>query len=198
MALRGLRQHLVLQCTFGLVLSLAGNANAQPDKPIDPTRITEAPCPHRDKEVLKLNRGQVSIPAPNSWQIGQTAKSNPIMSLKFDSVRLRNDSGAKPRLPDRALLYLDCASQDTPPQDKQVLWDYRAVLQIPEPEGAFPTSHFKVGSVEVNIMGDRSVLDQLEPYNGMEVVLRLIEEPEGVNLLMLRSTVLKVILQPQK
>lgn len=213
MALRGLRQHQVLQCTFGLFLLVAGytsTANAQVLPPIDPTRITEAPlvevekpkhCPHYSSEVVKLQRGQLLFPTPASLKIGGNKTSPASIQVMFDSLRFQNDGSTEPKFKDRrVLLYLDCASQDTPPDpdNEHVIWSYRATLQIPEFAWTDENeSHFSAGSVKLNVTGNGTLVDFLRPYNGMEVILRLVEEPKGVNRLLIRNTVLKVILPDQ-
>lgn len=203
MTLRGLRQHLVPQCTlyiFGLFLFLAGSANAQPDKLIDPTQVTEAPCPHRDSEVLKLHRGEVSIPTPTSLQIGNQKKKQSTVKLNFESLSFRNDSDQAP-LPDRVVLVLDCAplASADKPETYEILWNYPGVVQILDSAAmlAKKEGRFKVGDVSVNVTGDRALINVLKPYNGREVVLRLVKEPQGANRLLRHRTILKVILPPR-
>jgi hypothetical protein len=212
MAHRGLRQYPVLQCTFGLFLVLAGfanNATAQVQPPIDPTRITEVPadegpkpCPHYSSEVVKLHRGRLFFPTPNSMKIGDGQKYPSAVQVIFDSIQFQNDAGTDPRVKDRrVLLYMDCASQDTPPEldNANVIWSYRATLQLPEFSwSGLGEDQLNVGSVKLNVTGNGTLVDFLEPYNGMEVILRLVEEPEGVNRLLMRDTVLKVILPDRR
>jgi hypothetical protein len=209
MAFKGLR-FPGLQCVFGLLVFLVEPATttAQIQPPQDPTRITEVPtaeskpCPHYPIEVAKVHHGQLYFPTPNSLKIGGTKKYPMAVQLMFDSRRFQNDSGTEPRFPDKkVLLYMDCEAQDNEPVPADVndaIWYYSATMKISESAGTNPNeSHFNVGSVRVKVSGDGTLLDFLKPYNGKEVILRLIEAPQDVTVLT-NNTILKVALPDRK
>jgi hypothetical protein len=211
MAIKGLRQNQVLQYTFGLFLILAGfisATNAQVLPPIDPTRITEVPaeepkpCPHYSSEVVKLHRGQLSYPTMGSMKVGDDKKYSTAVQVIFDSIQVQYEPGDEPKFKDRrVLLYLDCASQDTPPEpySKHVIWSYRATLKLLAFKRSGQNDNlFNLGSIQFSVTGNEVLMDVLKPYNGMEVVVRLIKEPKGVNRHLMKNTILKALLHDRR